>query len=116
MFHVPEKFRMLYHPLYGRMDSSNGNNGVFNFFWQGYDIYCIASDEGGWEHVSISTSRKRTPTWEIMCRVKDLFWDEEDCVIQFHPPRSQYVNDHKDVLHLWRPTNKNIETPPKWMV
>jgi hypothetical protein len=44
----------------------------------------------GWEHVSVSAPR-RTPTWAEMCFVKDLFWDEEETVLQFHPPKSQYV-------------------------
>ena len=34
---------------------------------------------------------------------KALFWDEDDCVIQYHPPRSEYVNNHQNCLHLWRP-------------
>ncbi len=55
----------------------------------------------GWEHVSVST-RRRTPNWIEMCFVKDLFWTEDECVIQFHPPRSEYVNNHPNCLHLWR--------------
>ena len=51
----------------------------------------IASDGFGWEHVSVSR-RDRCPTWEEMCQIKALFWDEDDCVIQYHPPRSEYVN------------------------
>ena len=31
---------------------------------------------GGWEHVSVSY-RKRCPTWEEMCRVKDMFFEPE---------------------------------------
>lgn len=51
-----------------------------------------------------------------MCFIKDLFWDEDDTVIQFHPPRSEYVNCHPHCLHLWRPIGIEIATPPKWMV
>lgn len=57
---------------------------------------------GGWEHVSIST-KTRCPTWDEMCTVKDLFWGEEETVLQFHPPHSQYVNNHRHCLHLWKP-------------
>lgn len=68
------------------------------------------SDEIPWEHVSVSL-RHRCPTWDEMCWVKSLFFDEEEAVVQFHPPRSEYVNQHAFCLHLWKPW-KAIELPP----
>src|SRR4030095_5216319 len=50
-------------------------------------------NEYGWEHVSVSIDG-RTPNWSEMCAVKDLFWDEEEAVMQLHPAKSQYVNCH----------------------
>lgn len=75
-------------------------------------IAVIASWGGGWEHVSVSLAR-RCPTWEEMCMVKDIFWGEEECVVQFHPPRSEYVNRHPYCLHLWKKIGEEYETPPK---
>ena len=72
----------------------------------------VASWGGGWEHVSVSLAR-RCPTWEEMCMVKDIFWGEEECVVQFHPPRSEYVNRHPYCLHLWKKIGEEYETPPK---
>jgi len=69
----------------------------------------------GWEHVSVSTDR-RTPTWGEMSFVKDLFWREDECVMQLHPPRSEYVNFHSRCLHLWRPLRAEIPTPPSLLV
>lgn len=69
----------------------------------------------GWEHVSVST-RRRLPNWTEMCFVKDLFWDTDECVIQFHPPRSEYVNNHPLVLHLWRPADNHVRLPPSILV
>lgn len=69
----------------------------------------------GWEHVSVSAPR-RTPTWAEMCFVKDLFWDEEETVLQFHPPKSQYVNNHPYVLHMWRNKNAPAQLPPSILV
>jgi hypothetical protein len=66
--------------------------------------------EYGWEHVSVSL-RNKTPTWVEMCFVKDLFWDEEEVVMQLHPAKSEYVNYHPHCLHLWRPMNVDIPTP-----
>ena len=75
----------------------------------------VFSDGEGWEHVSVSTPG-RAPNWDEMCFVKHLFWDPEDCVIQFHPPASAYVNVHPFCLHLWRPKHLPVPTPPAWMV
>jgi hypothetical protein len=65
----------------------------------------------GWEHVSVST-RHRTPNWSEMCFVKDLFWREDECVVQYHPPKANHVNCHPHCLHLWRPLNAKIPMPP----
>lgn len=64
-----------------------------------------------WEHVSVSL-KNRCPNWDEMCFVKDLFWDPEECVMQLHPPRSQWINVHPHCLHLWRPKNETIPLPP----
>jgi hypothetical protein len=71
--------------------------------------------EQEWEHVSVSLPT-RCPTWEEMAYVKSLFWSPEDTVIQFHPPESQYVNNHPYCLHLWRNTKTEIPTPPTGLV
>jgi len=108
-FHVPEHLRV---------DGPEGsNNGAFrvpscaasNF------LYVIASDGQGWEHVSTSL-KHRIASWEEMSQLKNLFWDPQDCVVQFHPPESDYVNCHPFCLHLWRPIGRNLETPPSILV
>ena len=80
------------------------------------DLKVIFSDGEGWEHVSVST-QNRTPNWAEMCFIKSLFWGDEDTVIQFHPPRSEYVNMHPFCLHLWRPNaGQQIPLPPSILV
>jgi hypothetical protein len=69
----------------------------------------------GWEHVSVST-RRRCPNWQEMCFVKDLFWEPEECVMQLHPPQSQWVNNHSYCLHLWRSRREAIPQPPANLV
>jgi len=115
-FHVPNKYRV----TAGRLasDPSFGNNGAFELKLNTPGrprLFAIASDGAGWEHVSVSTPF-RCPTWEEMCWIKDQFWGPEDCVVQFHPPRSEYVNVHQFCLHLWRPTTGEIVTPPALLV
>jgi hypothetical protein len=68
-----------------------------------------------WEHVSVSL-KHRCPNWLEMVFVKALFFEDEETVVQFHPPRSQYVNCHPYVLHLWRPLDDHIKTPPSILV
>jgi len=112
-FHVPETLREEYpkeHPLYS--SKQDGNNGVFNL---GRGMMCLASDGAGWEHVSVSF-QNHTPTWDDMAGVKKIFWDEEDCVVQYHPPRSAHVNYHPFCLHLWRPIDQTIPMPPTILV
>lgn len=72
---------------------------------------------GGWDHVSVSFDPPTTtPTWEDMCWVKNLFFEDEETVVQFHPAKSDYVNIHPHCLHLWRPINQPIALPPKAFV
>lgn len=116
-FHTPNAGRVRSGPL-GTSDA-HGNFGLFIFktpkAHSSAVLRVIASEDGGWEHVSVSTST-RCPTWEEMCFIKEQFWDGDDCVVQFHPPESEYVNNHPFCLHLWRPIGLNITTPPAWMV
>lgn len=77
----------------------------------------LISDRDGWEHVSVSVNRQdRTPTWDEMHWVKQLVWEDEETVMQLHPPQSQYVNCHPYTLHLWRPILSAIPLPPSQMV
>ena len=114
MFHVPEKYRVKRlrgDGLYS--DESYGNNGVFSVpHWKpGRGMFRIqASDGFDWEHVSVSLPQ-RCPTWEEMCCIKDMFWDDDDCVVQFHPSKSDYVNMAKHCLHLWRPIDDDMPRP-----
>lgn len=76
----------------------------------GTDPYCP-----GWEHVSVSL-QDRIPSWDEMEFIKQLFWDDEETVIQFHPKLSEYKNQHPYVLHLWRQVGINHPLPPSILV
>lgn len=88
-------------------------------------------DEAGiMEHVSVNPAHRpyrdeedeelQTPTWEMMCMVKDMFFYPEEMVVQLHPAESEYVhsvNGLENVLHLWRPKDGNWEMlnhPERW--
>lgn len=115
MFRAPNQFRIRTGPF--ASSESYGNNGAFMIDTKsGTDVLrTIASDGEGWEHVSVSLAT-RCPTWEEMCAVKELFWGPEDCVVQYHPPASDYVNCHPFTLHLWRPVGVSLLMPPSFLV
>ena len=112
MFKVPEEYRV---EKYSKKE--DGNNGLFIVPFESYVFQVIASDGEGWEHVSVTHANAfRSPSWKEMCFIKDLFWGEEDTVVQYHPPKSEYVNNHPHVLHLWRPVVGDIISPPSILV
>jgi hypothetical protein len=127
---VPERYRVTT-GLMGS-DSSHGCNGAFLLPhpWIAlYYIQIICSDGEGWQHVSVSLVKnvglhnrpkmiavERCPTWTEMCWVKEQFWSKDETVIQYHPPESEYVNNHPFCLHLWKPDNVELPLPNKLMV
>lgn len=74
----------------------------------------IFSWGGGWEHCSIMPyDKKIIPSWNDMCKLKNMFWNEDEAVMQIHPKKEDYVNKAKNCLHLWKPTEQEIPLPPK---
>ena len=114
--HVPEKYRITYG--LGSYDSSpaDGNNGVFIVPVNKIPMQIIVSEAGDypWDHVSVSL-KTRCPTWEEMCAIKDLFFDDDDVVVQFHPAKKDYINNHPFCLHMWRYTG-TFPVPDKDMI
>lgn len=96
-------------------DDSYGNNGMFEVPYRSYKFTVIASDGEGWEHVSVSLPN-RCPNWEEMCYMKSLFWSVDECVVEFHPPTSEYVNNHDTCLHMWKQVGKTWTLPPSILV
>lgn len=119
MFHVNETYRVL-DGQFGT-NQHDGNNGLF-LIPSGSDLFqCIVSDGMGWEHVSVTVRTKNRskyslPTWTQMCWIKELFWNDEDTVVQYHPRKSEYVNNHSFVLHLWRPSREELPRPDSRLV
>jgi hypothetical protein len=116
----PSEFVERHRVRYGKMgsDAGYGNNGAF-IITSPYrsTLFIVASDELGWEHVSVSINRqKRCPTWQEMHWVKTLFWRDDECVVQYHPPEADYVNCHPYTLHLWRPVDVEMPRPPYILV
>lgn len=108
-----EKFRG-FHPMYGESERG-GVQGFFMIPHEGETIAVISGRGEGWDHVSASL-QYRCPTWDEMCFIKDIFFKWDELVLQFHPPRKDYVNVCSRALHLWRPWKQKVNLPPKWML
>ena len=39
-------------------------------------------------------------------------YGEDERVMQFHPPKSEYINNYPYCLHLWKPVDTEIPHPP----
>jgi len=125
---LPEKYRLT-QSRHASMQAAlttaaDGANGVFiipHHRIADYKYTVVISDRNGWDHVSVTLSCnkrdvKRCPTWEEMCYIKELFFDETEYVIQIHPAKGDYVNDHQWCLHLWKCTDRDFPKPPTIMV
>lgn len=82
------------------------------------EYYMVLATTGlGWDHVSVSIpSERRCPTWEEMCYIKDLFFEPEECAVQYHPSKKDYVNNHPYCLHIWRCQSIEIPKPDPSLV
>jgi len=114
MFQVPEKYRFQQLGHYLSSDMSYGNNGVFIVPFESFVMQVIVSDGEGWDHVSVSL-KNRTPNWREMCFIKEMFWGKDACVVQYHPPESEYINNHPFCLHLWKSQTQEMPLPP-WIL
>jgi hypothetical protein len=99
-------------------DESYGTTGAFQIRDNNGTSYYILSSTGeGWEHVSVSlVTKKRCPSWEEMCFVKDLFWEKGETVVQYHPAEEDYVNCHPYTLHLWKPLKAELPKPDPLLI
>ena len=118
-----KNLKQLYEELESRKDFQiirKGFDGGMGVFTQGSlnKMTVIWSYGGGWEHVSID-GKNRMPTWDEMCHLKDMFFTEDECCVQYHPPKSEYVNNIPYCLHIWKPIEQysgTLPIPPSMLV
>ena len=94
---------------------NDGMGGKYYDKYTGKWLNFIFSYQMGWEHLSVSMP-SRTPTWEQMCIMKDIFWNKNEACVEYHPREEDYVNNHKHCLHIWRPTHETLPIPPSILV
>lgn len=94
------------------------NDGMGGYYYDSISekrLNFIFSYQLGWEHLSVSMPSK-TPSWEQMCRMKAIFWNKDEACVEYHPKEEDYVNMHQHCLHIWRPTEEYLPTPPHILV
>ena len=75
----------------------------------------ICSTGCGWNHVSVCPEKRRIiPSWDDMCLIKEICWNDDEAVIQIHPPKEEYVNNMPNCLHLWQCTYKEMVLGKQW--
>lgn len=95
--------------------SHDGWSGII--YIRGWQGTVQVSWGAGWDHVSVAPRKHGyTPSWDDMCAIKDLFFREDEAVIQIHPPKSEYVNNMPNCLHLWRRNDAEMSLPPSFMI
>lgn len=98
----------------GRVGADGGIGEVHMLKWIGTVIWSYG---GGWEHVSVSPYKRHIiPSWDDMCAIKNMFFREDEVVVQYHPAKSEYVNVVENCLHLWRPLKAEMPVPNSLMV
>ena len=95
--------------------SNDGMGGHYYDSVSGKRLNFIFSYQLGWEHLSVSMPSK-TPSWDQMCKMKDIFWNDDETCVQFHPKKEDYVNNHPHCLHIWKPVNEKLPIPPSILV
>lgn len=123
-FKVPEQYRAGKQPIPIYCSKEGDRHGFFiipdeKIKDRYLQVYASDGSSTNWEHVSVVGVYKRnnyTPSWEEMCKVKDLFWTSDATVIQYHSPKTEYINMHPNCLHLWRKIGVKIDLPPTILI
>ncbi len=115
-----EEYRIKIYPF----DGGDSFNGAFSLKLPGnsredYFLRVIASNQGGWDHISVSY-RERLPEYNEMHMVKKMFFEDEEAAFQLFQARAEHVSMHPNCLnacmHLWRPNREELLLPPKELV
>ena len=87
-----------------------GFGGTYTDEDTGDKLHFICSYQVGWFHLSVSMPDK-DPSWVQMCKMKDIFFDDEEECVEYHPKKSEYINKHPHCLHIWRRNFKDSLKP-----
>ncbi|MGE0289339.1 MAG: hypothetical protein AB7I42_24095 [Bradyrhizobium sp.] len=108
---IGEISRLVRTVLNGKVPREGLDGIAFTIPVPGGQIRVIASNGGGWDHVSVSLS-DRTPTWNEMELVKRSCFKDDETAVQFHVPPGIHKNVHEHCLNIWRDQSTPYRLPP----
>lgn len=116
--HLLNSFRITNHSVaqhYGGF--GDGNCGAFQMLSpiDGAPLIVIASNDAGWDHLSVSR-KGRIPSQLEMDFVYRIFFAEGETAVQYFVPSNEHVNNMPNCLHLWRPHRAALPKPPREFV
>lgn len=122
-----EELRQTTHLCIKHMDIEDAEHDIFIgsgiVEWQGFCGTVMFGHNEAWlmDHVSISNfKRNKLPSWDDMCKLKDMFFRSDEMAVQIHPAEKNYlhgVNGLMNVLHIWAPVNGDfsiLNEPERW--
>jgi len=101
--------------VYGWDGDENVGAFVVKSSIDGGELVVVASNDAGWDHVSVSR-QKRCPNWYEMEQIKRLFFEDDEVAVQYHVPAASHINQHPHCLHLWRCHDTEYPMPPSIFV
>ncbi|MDE5860853.1 MAG: hypothetical protein K2H28_01515 [Ruminococcus sp.] len=78
-------------------------------------IFFTAKWNDNWEQVYISRVSNR-PKWDELCETKEIFWNDDECVIQYIPSESMHKDKYNNCLYLWKSVSVEIPIPPETLI
>lgn len=75
----------------------------------GLRVYVSTSN--GWDRVAVHCARAQ-PTLSQIDHIRKLFFEDDELVQIFMPPKSRYSNPDHNTVILWHATTIQVPTPP----
>ncbi len=93
--------------------------GIFEIPLNKKETVSVIADNGisfpEWEHLSVSTS-KRFLTNEEIHFIKDIFFNDDEIVIQIYSKNNIVKSKKNYCIHLWKLKTEDIPLPPMYML
>lgn len=80
-----------------------------------YNISIIQTND--WKRIQVSLLNwwhqqlKVFPTWDEMCAIKDIFFNDDEAIIEIHPSDEYKIYEKDYTIDLWKPLNKELPLP-----
>lgn len=94
--------------------TADGFNGLFHFRIAGVpvQVHSTDSDPPAWRHVVVTLgSSTMVPSWNVVNRVRDLFFGPDSWVTVYLTPNDGPIQFQPGSIHLWQPLLEGLIVP-----